>query len=143
MEVAVIILLVVVVVAVVVLKKKSGGQRKRRPGSKSSAQSRKGAVEKKRSPNNTFLAVSINCGENACDPALTLTGQRFLVNEAPTFPLLGCNAINCNCKYAHHATRREHDEDRRAPSSLKTNLFEDSGYAEQRQGLRRRSTDPR
>ncbi len=144
MEYAVIVLLVVVI-AVVLLKMKSGSQQGQRPASKATTQSRKVATAQQRraaTPENNYAAVSISCPKDACQSAHTLAGQRFLSNEVPTFPLPGCDNANCNCKYVHHAARREHDEDRRAPSSLKTNLFEDSGNVERRKGRQRRTSDP-
>jgi len=137
-EVAVIILLLVVVV-VVFLKKKSGGKPTKR-SSKSKIQKRNTAASSKKRATtvNTFSAVSINCGKDACQSARTLENERFLVNEAPTFPLPGCDCSNCDCKYVHHTNRREQDEDRRASSSLKTNLFENSGNVERRTSTRKR-----
>ena len=145
LEYAVIILLIVVVV-VVLLKMKSGSQQSKRSASKQKIQSRKAAVAQQRraaTPENNYAAVSISCKADACQSAQTLAGQRFLANEVPTFPLPGCDSANCSCKYVHHTARRDHDEDRRAPSSLKTNLFEDSGNVERRKGRQRRTSDPR
>ena len=132
------IALLVVVVAFVLLKKKSGSKR----ATRKKPQTRKAAsnIKKSMATDNSYAAVSIRCGTDSCESAQTLAGQRFLVNEAPTFPLPGCDRSNCSCKYVRHTARRGNDGDRRAPSSLKTNLFEDSGNVERRKAGRRRDS---
>ena len=38
-----------------------------------------------------------------------LETQRFLSNEAPLLPLLGCMCTYCQCRYVHYDDRRERD----------------------------------
>jgi hypothetical protein len=62
-----------------------------------------------------FRAVSIVPAESgtccaACD---ALIGRRLLLRHAPQLPLAGCEAPECNCRYRHHADRRERGPGRR------------------------------
>jgi hypothetical protein len=142
MEIAGIILLAVVI-AVAILKmragpKKNGARAKKRKGHKISA-----AGRRKIATAHDFPSVSIKFGPSACQSVKDLTDKRFLADEAPSVPLINCNSANCTCKFVHHEIRREQDEDRRAPSALRTSLYDTSGNPERRHGGRRRSSDPR
>jgi hypothetical protein len=53
-----------------------------------------------------FHAVTINCNDSACDAAKALLGKRFLSDEAPRLPLDECTAPICDCRFKHHADRR-------------------------------------
>ena len=142
MEVAGIILLAVVVF--VVLKMRSGSKKKTGPSSrKKKGHKVSAAGQRKIAKAHTFPSVSIQFGPSACPEVKALTEKRFLANEAPTIPLENCNSANCTCKYVHHDIRREQEEERRAPSSLRTSLHETSGKPERRHGGKRRGTDAR
>ncbi len=54
-----------------------------------------------------YQAVSINLGETACAPATALAGKRFTPQEAPRFPLEGCDQKHCDCSYLRESERRE------------------------------------
>ncbi len=59
-------------------------------------------------------AVSIRAGLLPCGAVRQLGDQRFLSDEAPTLPLSDCDSERCECRYRHHADRRQ-NEDRRLP----------------------------
>jgi hypothetical protein len=61
-----------------------------------------------------FHAVSIRSSEDGCSAAYAMRGQRFLDGAAPRLPLADCDAGQCNCRYVHHADRRD-GADRRSP----------------------------
>jgi hypothetical protein len=143
LEVAGIIVLAVVIV-VVLLKIRAGPKKKtpaRAPKKKGNMISTAG--KRKLTTAHDFPSVSIQFGPSACQAVKDLTDKRFLADEAPTMPLENCNSANCTCKYVYHDTRRKHDEDRRAPSSLRTTLYDTIGKPERRHGGRRRSSDPK
>lgn len=142
MEVAGIILLALVIV-VVLSKMRAGPKKKIRAKAPNKNHRISAAGKRKLSLANDFPSVSIQFGPSACQGVKDLIEQRFLADDAPSVPLLNCNSANCTCKFVHHDVRREQDEDRRAHSSLRTTLYEDSGKPERRHGGRRRSSDPR
>ena len=59
-----------------------------------------------------YRAVSIQCGQNACEAARRLEGRRGLHRQIPRVPLSNCDAAVCTCRYKQHTDRR-HQEDRR------------------------------
>ena len=61
-----------------------------------------------------YHAVSIKPGAYACSAANDLAGERFLASEAPSLPLPGCDATECDCHFNHHKDRRS-GKDRRSP----------------------------
>lgn len=61
-----------------------------------------------------YHAVSIKPGAYACSAANDLAGDRFLASEAPSLPLPGCDAADCDCHFTHHKDRRT-GKDRRSP----------------------------
>ncbi len=63
-----------------------------------------------------YHAVSLQYSSNACDAAKAMTGRRFLSTAAPRLPLPECDALECRCRFAHHADRRT-GLDRRSPFS--------------------------
>jgi hypothetical protein len=143
LEVAGIIVLAVVIV-IVLLKMRAGPKKKTRTrASKKKRHKISAAGQRKVAKAHDFPAVSIKFGPSACQAVKDLTDKRFLADEAPGIPLKSCNSANCTCKYVHHEIRREHDQDRRAPNSLRATLHGTSGKPERRQGGRRRSSDPR
>ena len=91
---------------------------------------------KKTSP---FHAVSITYSENACTTAKEMTGRRFLASAAPRLPLPECDALECRCKFAHHADRRS-GRDRRSPFAARGYSPSGTGSFEEE---RRKSPDRR
>lgn len=63
-----------------------------------------------------YHAVSLQYSSSACDAAKAMTGRRFLSSAAPRLPLPECDALECRCRFAHHADRRS-GSDRRSPFS--------------------------
>jgi hypothetical protein len=94
----------------------------------------------RRSP---YRATSIACEGDTCSAVKSLLNVRFLDldNVLHTIPVSGCNVEICNCKFARHADRRDYQEDRRSPYSLKTELYDRTGKESLRVagGGRRRS----
>jgi hypothetical protein len=60
-----------------------------------------------------FHAVSIEPTPASCPAAASIKAQRFLSEEAPSLPLMKCDASKCECRYVHHADRRSGALDRR------------------------------
>lgn len=54
-----------------------------------------------------FRAVSVRIGSDSCGAARLLSDNRFLGNEAPGLPLAECDVDQCQCRYEHHADRRD------------------------------------
>ena len=81
-----------------------------------SASKTESAIPVSTSETSKFHAVSIKVPKTACAAAKALTGERFLSTEAPTLPLPGCDAPDCNCCFVHHKDRRS-GKDRRSPFS--------------------------
>jgi hypothetical protein len=84
-----------------------------------------------------FHAVSIRLGASACTAAKELQGERFLASDAPMFPLEGCDAANCNCRFVHYKDRRSRD-DRRNPYRGSMGVTTGNLKQEQRTGAERR-----
>lgn len=72
------------------------------------------AARPRKAESTAYHAVSIKFGRDACAAAKSLTGHRFLANEAPRLPLSGCDAEICECRFTHHKDRRS-GKDRRSP----------------------------
>lgn len=90
---------------------------------------------------NPYRAVAIVPGDCACDAATGVAGKRFLVasGEAPMIPMPGCDAARCTCRYTHFDDRRDTAAgDRRAWSSLKSELFTAEGDNENRRQKKKR-----
>ena len=60
----------------------------------------------KKTSDTRYHAVSIILASEVCDAARALIGKRFLAAEAPAFPVDGCDAASCSCKYRHYGDRR-------------------------------------
>ena len=65
-----------------------------------------------KAPARSYQAVSVIPCENSCGSAKALGDTRFLADEAPGFPVPGCDRIECDCRYQHHEDRRS-GQDRR------------------------------
>lgn len=89
-----------------------------------------------------YRAVSVQCKSDACDAAKALGSKRFLLAEAPSLPLPGCNCAHCQCSYAHHADRRSDTDDRRGVHGLQTELYTRTAKEDRRKKRRgRRAAD--
>ena len=53
-----------------------------------------------------FAAVEIRHRSGACAAAHALDGQRFLANESPALPLVGCTSARCRCSFGKLSDRR-------------------------------------
>lgn len=84
-----------------------------------------------------FAAVEIRRRSGACDAARALEGQRFLANQAPTLPLVGCTSTRCECTFAKLSDRRT-DDRRWGHDGLSAAMFLDE---ERRNHAGRRDTD--
>ncbi|GGI87324.1 hypothetical protein [Shewanella gelidii] len=94
------------------------------------------------SKNSRYHSVSIDSSGHHCRHAEKVKGKRFLSEEAPKIPLGGCNQAHCQCKYIHHADRREPGVDRRLDYGLTHDLYGAFGEQNRRLMTRgRRSTD--
>lgn len=71
-------------------------------------------VNRKKTVDTSYHAVSIKFGKDACAAAKSMTGHRYLATEAPRLPLPGCDAAVCECRFTHHKDRRS-GRDRRSP----------------------------
>ncbi len=58
-------------------------------------------------PDPQYQAVSVKLGEDACQAATALAGKHFAPQEAPRFPLEGCDKKHCDCRYLRESERRE------------------------------------
>lgn len=89
----------------------------------------------------SFPGVSIKPGPQACEQALALGKKRFLVGQLGQLPLTGCTSSNCTCTFVHHSDRRDSDDDKRAPTALRSELYHASGKPERRKSAGRRKND--
>ncbi len=53
-----------------------------------------------------FRCVVISSDFDSCKEVRKYQSTPLLVNNAPTLPLHGCDAIKCNCTFMHHDDRR-------------------------------------
>ncbi len=88
-----------------------------------------------------FRSVSIDCTNSSppCQKAIVLDQTRFLLAEAPTLPLPGCNSGACGCAYVHHDDRRT--EDRRAGHDMHEAVWQAKGIVNRRSARDRRKSD--
>ena len=123
------IIVVLIVAAAILLRSSKTSTRPKpddsRPGARSSR----------------YHGVSCHPPLQSCDAALKIAGTRFLVPEAPQFPLSDCTARQCRCKYQHHEDRRSEDADRRIPYGLRNDLFGAMQQRERRARRTRRASD--
>ena len=59
-----------------------------------------------------FKCVTIRLCAHPCKNAREIQTKPLLAKDAPSLPLLGCNAITCKCSFERHEDRRT-GEDRR------------------------------
>jgi hypothetical protein len=99
-----------------------------------------GAKQRDNAPINRYHAVAIAKNPAACLVSAQLIGKRFLSNDAPTLPMLGCDARPCRCRYQHYADRRRGD-DRRFPFGVRKSSEPHVANIERRRNDRRKSVD--
>jgi hypothetical protein len=87
--------------------------------------------------NSKYHAVSIRVASGACAAAMGMQGERFLASEAPSLPLPGCDAADCQCRFIHFKDRRSIDE-RRNPYRGTMGVATGNLQQEQRTGKDRR-----
>jgi hypothetical protein len=92
---------------------------------------------------NPWRAFSIVHDHPACEAVKAINNKRFLdTDKKLLLPLRDCDASTCSCKYVFHEDRREYDEDRRHPASLKSKLYDETGETNRRYKKRgRRKSD--
>jgi hypothetical protein len=56
-----------------------------------------------------FAGVEIRRRGGACAAAAALDGQRFLANQSPALPLVGCTRKRCDCRFVKLSDRRTDD----------------------------------
>lgn len=89
-----------------------------------------------------YRAVSLRICGQACQAAKANRSRRFLLHEAPSLPLPGCDAATCGCGYVHHPDRREDElSDRRMIHGIGADLMVSADRAEKRHKVGRRRTD--
>ena len=65
-----------------------------------------GSVRQSSDSSYPFRAASIRCGGVRCKAAEAMRGERLLLNEVPSLPLVNCTSEKCSCVYVHHPDRR-------------------------------------
>ena len=95
----------------------------------------------KSAPVTSYRGNTIEMCKGACSAVTQMKGKRFLENETPPLPVIGCDNESCTCRYKNFEDRRDPDSDRRNTHGLKSSLHEHSGEQEKRdKNDRRRST---
>ena len=84
-----------------------------------------------------FHGVEITSTASQCPAILAMSQRRFLSDEAPRLPIVGCDRRStCQCVYRHFTDRRT-DVRRESDIGLPARLFEN----DRRSGRPRRVTD--
>mgnify|MGYP000571269059 CR=1 FL=1 len=69
-----------------------------------------------------YHGITIHQTSNACLSVKNIQGKRYLADEAPRLPIVGCSTMKCRCKYEDLDDRRS-GEDRRYPSDAFNNMY--------------------
>lgn len=85
-----------------------------------------------------YHCVAIKPRSDACEAVRRLEGKRFLADEAPHIPLVGCTVAACRCMYMHYEDRR--DEERRSPYHANAGVWNGTGLVDRRVKLDRRQS---
>jgi hypothetical protein len=89
-----------------------------------------------------FLATSIYIKGCGCTAVKAVGNKRFLSSGfVPKLPLADCASTTCNCSYVRHEDRRTTQGDRRAPFSMRTDLYNLATESERRVKKGRRESD--
>jgi len=71
-----------------------------------------------------YAAVKIDACDFSCSDAFDTSSQTFLLGEAPSLPLAGCDCqTRCKCKLMHFNDRRQNHGDRRSGSLVLQDVF--------------------
>jgi hypothetical protein len=93
----------------------------------------RGALKRDIRRRNPWRATSVVHEHLACDAVKAINNKRFLDTEKKVLlPLPDCEASICSCRYECHDDRREYNEDRRHPASLKSELYDETGETNRR-----------
>jgi hypothetical protein len=84
-----------------------------------------------------FAGVEIRRRSGACAAAVALDGQRFLANQSPALPLVGCTKKRCDCSFVKYSDRRT-DDRRWEHEGMTAAIF---NTAQRRKHADRRDTD--
>jgi hypothetical protein len=140
MEIAIIVILLVLMVALF-LKFRSGSTGPAKTAKKGKTKTAASSSEHTTAAAKPFTAVTLAPGPGACEAVLSFEGARFLSGDAPLLPLADCGSSSCTCKYMHYEDRRDINEERRQPFSMRTELHSSSGEEERRLRAGRRGPD--
>ena len=89
-----------------------------------------------------WLATSISVKGCGCAAVQAVGKQRFLSSgTVPKLPLADCASTTCDCSYIRHEDRRTSQGDRRAPYSMRTDLYNLARESERRVRKGRRESD--
>jgi len=78
-----------------------------------------------------FKCVVVRPTVLSCQLSRDLASKSLLIDDAPTLPLAGCNALNCQCIFTHRddrrtgVDRRENQRAQRARFYLNKRMFKD------------------
>lgn len=78
-----------------------------------------------------YYGVSIKAGVNTCDAVDAIRNERFLLEDAPKFPLPDCNHADCSCVAIPEDDRRA-IRNRRASSFTAYGDYNPNAYFEKR-----------
>jgi len=78
-----------------------------------------------------YFGAFVQVGVNPCDAVKAIADQRYLADEAPRFPLPGCNRDDCRCMMRPQDDRRA-GYDRRGDSFSAYGNFEIDRHAQKR-----------
>ncbi len=131
------VVLAIVLLRMLLSSRRRGGSRVPAPKKPGANRPASGAS----SVRSDYRAVSVECGPEACEQALALSGRRFLIGRFEQLPLPECTSSGCSCKFVHHRDRRDSDGDQRAPTALRSDLYIASGKPERRSRRGRRKDD--
>lgn len=81
---------------------------------------RRAARDAGRAARNHYHCVEVQAGSQACEAVREWGGKRFLSDEAPPLPVVGCRSALCGCRYVHYDDRRQ--DDRRNPYGQWANI---------------------
>ncbi len=79
-----------------------------------------------------YYGAAVQLGINPCDAVKAIAHQRFLTEDAPNFPLPGCNRDECRCMLQPQDDRRA-GYDRRGDSFSAYGNFELDRHAQKRE----------
>ena len=80
-----------------------------------------------------YRGVTVRPGK--CATARRCSGKPYSFDEAPSFPLAGCNALRCSCNY--HGLLEHRSQARRNPRDRRDTIRFDAERPERRSGERR------